>query len=228
MLNRKTKIFLWVLLAHLMLLLLIILISSPSSKEYYSSPVTSVDLIEPIEVSSIMEEVKPPPEPEPPEPPPPEEPEVKKKPPAPPKKIIKKVSPLKLPPSNLKKRLQDRLSRIKSTAPRQTTERPAISASRQDRFPYSWYNNFVQSKMYSLWSRPAKAVVKKEAATSLVSFRVYRDGHIETIRLKESSGSAIMDESTLQAVRMADPLPPLPQGFKGSYEDFIILFELAD
>lgn len=214
--------------AHLVFLLIIILISFPSSKEYYSSPVTSVDLVEPMEVAPIMDEPEPPlPEPEPePEPVPEPEPEIETRPK--PKKIVKKVSPLKLPSSDLKKRLKDRLSQVKTAAPKRTARRPGVSSAGEQRFPFSWYNNFIQSKMHNLWRRPTKSAVKKESATTLISFRVYRDGHIENIRLKESSGSAVMDESALQAARMADPLPPLPQGFKGGYEDFIILFELTD
>ncbi len=212
MLHKKTTLFLWVLLGHLVILCLIVLVASPSRKQFYSSPITSVDLVEPVEISPEAAEAE---EPVIEEPPPPEpEPEIETAPePAtepPPKKIIKQVAPLRVPKTDLKKRLKERLAQVKSPAPGRPGQSSSVSASREDRFPYSWYNNFIQSKMYNLWKQPPKSAVKEETAPAIVSFRVYRDGHIENIRLQESSGSSIVDESTLQAARMADPLPPAP------------------
>ena len=234
----KKKILLGVFLAQFLVLIIFILISSLSSRQYYSNPVTSVDLITEISVAPEMdEEIPPPPE----EPPPPlEEPEPEPIPepktePIPeeetkpaPKKIIKRIKPAKLPESNLQKRLKERLSKVKTTTAKQPVTRSRISTGNQQHSSFSWYNSFIQSKMYNLWKRPTRDAVKKDTATALISFRVYRDGHIESIRLKESSGSQIMDDSALQAVRAADPLPPLPEGFKGRYEDLAILFELTD
>ena len=237
MMVSKKIILLGVFLAQFLVLIVFILISSLSSRQYYSSPVTSVDLVTEISVApEIDEEIPPPPEeppppPEEPEPEPIPEPETKPIPeeetkPAP-KKIIKRIKPEKLPESNLKKRLKERLSKVKTTSARQPVTRSRVSTGNQQS-SYSWYNTFIQSKMYNLWKRPTRDAVKKDTATTLISFRVYRDGHIESIRLKESSGSKIMDDSALQAVRAADPLPPLPEGFKVRYEDLAILFELTD
>jgi len=238
MMVSKKKILLGVFLAQFLVLIIFILISSLSSRQYYSNPVTSVDLVTEISVAPEMEEEapqppdEPPPAPEEPEPEPIPEletesiPEEKTKPAQ--KKIIKRIKPIKLPESNLKKRLKDRLSKVKTTSPARPVTRSRINTGNQQQSPYSWYNTFIQSKMYNLWKRPTRDAVKKDSATTLISFRVYRDGHIESIRLKESSGSKIMDDSALQAVRAADPLPPLPEGFKGRYEDLAILFELTD
>ncbi len=232
MMVSKKKILLWVFLSQFLVLIIYIIISSLSSRKYYTNPVTSVDLVTEISVAPEMEEEAPPlpeePEPEPiPEPETEPIPEEVTKPTQ--KKIIKRIKPIKLPESNLKKRLKDRLSKVKTTSARQPVTRSRSSSTgNQQQSTYSWYNTFIQSKMYSLWKRPTRDAVKKDTATTLISFRVYRDGHIESIRMKESSGSKIMDDSALQAVRAADPLPPLPEGFKGRYEDLAILFELTD
>jgi periplasmic protein TonB len=230
MMVSKKKILLGVFLAQFLILIFIILITSLSSPKFYSNPVTSVDLVTDISVAPEMEEE--PPAPEEPEPEPVPEPEVEPvqveetKPI--PKKIIKKFKPVKLPESNLAKRLKDRLSKVKTTAPKRSVPRTRSNTGTQKQSPYSWYYTFIQSKMYNLWERPTKDAVKMEAANTLISFRVYRDGHIENIRLKESSGSKIMDESAIRAVRAADPLLPHPEGFEGRYEDMEILFELTD
>ncbi len=238
MIVSKKKILLGVFLVQVLVLIIFILISSLSSRQYYSNPVTSVDLVTEISVAPEMENEipqppeEPPPPPEEPEPEPIPEPETK---PIPeeetkpvPKKIIKRRKPVKVPESSLKKRLKERLSKVKTTSAARPATRTRTSTGNQQQSSYSWYNSFIQSKMYNLWKRPTRDAVKKDTATALISFRVYRDGHIESIRLKESSGSKIMDDSALQAVRAADPLPPLPDGFKGRHEDLAILFELTD
>ncbi len=217
----KNRIFWIVLLAHLLALTVLILVTSTRSKKFYANPATSVDLVEPVELSAVPEEAAPeePPPVEPP--PPPEEPK-----PAPLKKITKKAPSISLPPSDLKKRLEAKLAEVKTESPRRTTARKA-STTGKERSP--WYINYISGKMHGLWKQPAKATVGKDEATALVSFRVYRDGHIEAIKLEESSGSRVMDESVLHAVRMADPLDPPPAGFiKGRYENLDILFELSD
>lgn len=214
------------LIQSLILAIFFLLSSLNSRKKFYTNPVTAVELVAEISVAPEMEEEAPPPPQEEPEPE--VEPIPGKETKPDPKKIIKRIRPIKLPESNLKKRLKEKLAKVKTTSPRRSTSHTTINTGNQRSSPYSWYNNFIQSKMYSLWRRPTKDAVKRETATTLISFRVYRDGHIENIRLKESSGSKVMDDSTLQAVRAADPLPPLPDGFQERYEDLAILFELTD
>lgn len=223
----KNKILYWVLFAHLLFLGAILLFASSSSKKYFATEVTTVDLIEPVELTSAQPEeaaIAPEVETEPPAPP------EKKIEPAPPKKITKRIETLTLPPSDLKERLEKKLSRVKEkpVSAKRSTESPQVGAVSGKKFPYSWYNNYISSKIYSLWKRPSKSAVGKEEATALVSFRVFRDGHIEAVKIVRSSGSGFMDESVLGATRLADPLPPLPGAFKGNYEDFEIRFRLSD
>jgi len=227
MLRPNNRILLPVILAHLAILLLLVLIAAPSRDKFYSSPVTAVELVAAVEVAPEPEAPEPAAEePEPlPEPiaEPEPEPDQAEEPKPPPRKIVKQVIPPRIPPSDLKQRLRERLERVETSAPRRPA---AVSSSRDNQFPYSWYKNYVQSKMYNLWKRPPRAAVGKDQATAVVAFRVFRDGHIENIRLQESSGSQVMDDSALQAVRMADPLDALPPEFRGPHHEFLILFEL--
>lgn len=152
---------------------------------------------------------------------------VDKKAPPKPKKITKKIEKTVMPDSDLRKRLEERLSREKTPA-LSARPGPALGmAGGTGRFSSSWYSSYVSSRLYSLWKQPSSAMAKNAGANAFVSFRVYRDGHIEGVSLKRSSGSDLMDRSAIQAVKMADPLPPLPNTYSGQYEDFDILFELT-
>ncbi|MCX6349712.1 MAG: energy transducer TonB [Candidatus Aureabacteria bacterium] len=142
-----------------------------------------------------------------------------------PKKITKIIdNKVVVPDSNLRKRLEERLSQVKTPA---LAARPGTGSGPARPFSSSWYTSFVSSRLYALWKQPSSAMAKIAGISALVSFRVYRDGHIEGISLKRSSGSDLMDQSTIQAVKTADPLPPLPGTFGGQFEDFDILFELT-
>ena len=213
------RIILWVILAHFLVLGLFTLLSSRGKKKFEVSQITPVNLVEiaaPVPVAPEVE-VKAPVE---------KVPEKK----SPPKKRRKKITRQIPAPisysSQLKKRLRERLSQIKESSPPSPAAAPA-SGLKSRGFNYNWYNTYLYNKIYNLWQEPSRAAVKKEEATALVSFRVYRDGHIEAVTLKRSSGSGLMDSSVLQAVRLADPLPPFPESFKRNYHDFELLFKLS-
>ena len=232
----KKKIFFWVLLAHLGFLGILIISGLISGQDEYVSPVTAIEVVDPVQINPVeeieMEEEESEPEEEivveeeikeeii-------EEEEKDEPEPRPKKKITKRINKYnRIESTDLKKRLQQRLKKIKSPS-RPPAASSAITAD-NDHFPFSWYDEFIRSRILSLWQKPSRSTVGKDTATALVKFRVFRDGHIENIILKESSGSSIMDNSGLRATRMADPLPPLPEGFRGDHVDFAILFELKN
>jgi protein TonB len=45
----------------------------------------------------------------------------------------------------------------------------------------------------------------------IIEFTILFDGRIESVRLVRSSGSILLDEEALRAVRAAAPFPPIPQ-----------------
>ena len=225
---KSTRLLWRVILAHLLFLALLILLTSSGRKKFKLSQVTPVSLLETAapEAAPPKAEIKAPPKPEikpPPEkaPPPPKN-NTRAKPRR--KKITKRISEPVSYSSRLKNRLRERLSRIQSSVPR-TAPAAGKTGLKSRGFRYTWYNSYLSSKILNLWIEPSHAAVGKDQARALVSFRVYRDGHIESVTLKNSSGSKIMDDSVLRAVRAADPLPPFPENFKRAYHDFELLFK---
>lgn len=80
-------------------------------------------------------------------------------------------------------------------------------------FPYPYYLLAVQNKVSDNWQPPGKIGIARETKTILF-FQIQRNGHISNAQIEQSSGSPQLDAAALRAVRLADPLPPLPQGFK--------------
>ena len=56
----------------------------------------------------------------------------------------------------------------------------------------------------------------------VVAFTVEADGRLARVRVVESSGSELLDEAALEAVRQAAPFPPFPDGVERRQWDFTL------
>lgn len=61
----------------------------------------------------------------------------------------------------------------------------------------------------------------------VVAFTVGAEGRLADLRLVESSGSELLDEAALEAVRQAAPFPPFPAGIERRQWDFILPLSFA-
>lgn len=80
-------------------------------------------------------------------------------------------------------------------------------------FPYSLYIDGMQRKIGGNWFRPTVS----GGTTTVVYFRIQRDGTIVDARVETPSGNSTFDRAALSAVRSANPLNPLPFAYSGSY-----------
>ena len=85
----------------------------------------------------------------------------------------------------------------------------------------------VWSLIKSNWAYPASMESKKDLE-AIVVIMVKSDGSIVKTRLEKRSGSPIFDDSAIKAVERSNPLPPFPEGYKRSYDEFEINFNLRD
>lgn len=159
----------------------------------------------------------------------------KKKSPVKKKRIIKKpkVAPLTTP--SLAEKLSKKLDTVKTETvkakPRTTKQKKSITTpqykttiSRPSDFPFQWYLNFIQSKISSLWHQPHTVIEKKYSTT--ISFIILKDGSVANISVQYPSGMKSFDNTALQAVRLAQPLPPLPAAYKQSQLKVNVSFNL--
>jgi periplasmic protein TonB len=78
---------------------------------------------------------------------------------------------------------------------------------------YGAYLGKVKKRIMLTWQYPKKAYDRNEEGVVVVKISIDADGSIAQTLLLSSSGSLILDEGTLSAVRTAGPYDPLP----GSY-----------
>jgi len=90
-----------------------------------------------------------------------------------------------------------------------------ITVDSQD-FRFAYYLEVLRERISYNWAPPPIFGVTSEV-TATVYFKIARDGSITAEEVEKTSKHELFDRSAVRAVRLADPLPPLPAGFKGKW-----------
>ena len=86
-------------------------------------------------------------------------------------------------------------------------------------FPYSWYLVSVKAKLWREWSRWAGS---SQPHNCVVTFSIQRDGSVEKVSLRQSSGDPFYDQMAVRSVNYSTPFPPLPEGYgQGDLELYV-------
>ena len=86
----------------------------------------------------------------------------------------------------------------------------------------------VEEKIKSCWNYPFERAGLDQNLEALVLVRVSRDGSVLALSLSKSSGDIRFDESAINAVERAKPLPSLPAGYPKTVEELELNFNLKD
>ena len=94
---------------------------------------------------------------------------------------------------------------------------------------YGWYVESVRRAIGQNWIQTTidPSVRAARRAKTTVSFRIFRNGTINNIRLETSSGNRSMDDSATRALLGIDKLPALPSDYSCSYVDVTFDFDLS-
>ena len=75
---------------------------------------------------------------------------------------------------------------------------------------YREYFNIVRERIRSRWIYPPEAGKAGVEGTAGLAFEIAKDGGLVDVRLSTSSGSEVLDQAALAAVRAGMPFPPVP------------------
>jgi colicin import membrane protein len=119
-------------------------------------------------------------------------------------------------------RLEGKVSRLEGQNP---TGRQSISG-----MPIRIYQMEVENWIKSNWAYPVALHSAKDRSSleAIVVVMVRRNGSISKTEVRRRSSSIIFDQSVIKAIEKSDPLPPFPEGYKKSYEEFEIKFNLKE
>ena len=90
-------------------------------------------------------------------------------------------------------------------------------------FESPYYLNIAFGRIRENFTNPLRQTNLPIRAT--VYFIIQKNGKIVESKIETPSGIAIFDQSALRAVLSADPLPPLPQEYKGEWLGIHLEFE---
>jgi len=75
---------------------------------------------------------------------------------------------------------------------------------------YQDYFNKIREKIKANWIYPREAGDRGLQGELMLEFHIAKDGRVEFLELRHSSGAEILDRFAMNAVRLAQPFPPVP------------------
>lgn len=90
-----------------------------------------------------------------------------------------------------------------------------ITVDNQD-FRFAYYLEVLRERISYNWAPPPVFGSVAEV-TATVYFKISRNGTVSDEKIERTSKHEMFDRAAVRAVKISDPLPPLPAGFKGKW-----------
>ena len=81
-------------------------------------------------------------------------------------------------------------------------------------YRYIGYFTSLRKAVELVWTYPREAVRRGLQGEVGVEFTIMKDGSVKKVRVIRSSGHKILDKSVVEAIKLASPYTPLPDGFE--------------
>ncbi len=125
--------------------------------------------------------------------------------------------------------LAQAISKIQTRA-EGTAEQGSVRGNAESGITIRMYQMAVEEQIKSNWSYPVALISPKKLRDleAIVLVKVKEDGTIMKSWFKDRSSNSIFDGSVLKAIERSDPLPPFPEGYRKSYDEIEIRFNLSE
>ncbi|MBL6978352.1 MAG: TonB C-terminal domain-containing protein [Desulfobacteraceae bacterium] len=125
--------------------------------------------------------------------------------------------------------LAQAISKIQTRA-EGTAEKGSVRGNAETGITIRMYQMAVEEQIKNNWSYPVALISpeKLRELEAIVVVKVKEDGTIMKSWFKGRSSNSIFDGSVLKAIEKSDPLPPFPEGYRKSYDEIEIRFDLSE
>jgi len=89
------------------------------------------------------------------------------------------------------------------------------------------YRTLLRAAIERKKKYPSRARRMHQEGSVLVSFLVYRDGHITDINILKSSSRKILDKEAMRAIKAIGQFQPIPKQIRHNQWQFEIMLEFA-
>lgn len=91
---------------------------------------------------------------------------------------------------------------------------------------FGYYEQLLRQKVAEKWRTQDIDGRIRTLPVAIVTFTILRDGGIQNVKILQTSGNYVLDQSAQRAIYDAAPLPPLPTGFERDSANIEFWFEL--
>lgn len=133
------------------------------------------------------------------------------------KRVVRQVFEAPKKERDIEEKIREQIEKLDHTEwvePEEHLERSLDELLHTGDFTDGRYRDAVASKIYQCWHTPSKIVTGEEHRHVVARFVIYRDGRVTGMRIESGSGSDSLDISALEAIRAAQPFPPLPDDYR--------------
>jgi outer membrane biosynthesis protein TonB len=92
-------------------------------------------------------------------------------------------------------------------------------------FPYTYYLQTIHGKISGNWYTSQISPGVTGNFQTIVYFKIFRNGGISALEIREQSGIRSLDLSALRAIQSSAPFPPLPNDYEGDFLGIHLIFE---
>ncbi len=89
---------------------------------------------------------------------------------------------------------------------------------------YREYMEKVKQRIYAKWGYPYEAQSRGLQGKLVIEFHIARDGNLQFIELRQTSGEEILDGFAMTAVKLAQAYPPLPDAMRRDVLPIVAVF----
>ncbi|MBC8420293.1 MAG: cell envelope integrity protein TolA [Desulfobacterales bacterium] len=128
-----------------------------------------------------------------------------------------------------KDHLAQAISKIQ-TREEEGAEKGSVRGGAENGVTIRMYQLAVEEQIKSNWSYPVAVIDSKKLRDleAIVLVKVREDGTILKSWFSKQSSNSIFDGSVLKAIERSNPLPPFPEGYRKSYDEIEIRFNLSE
>lgn len=84
----------------------------------------------------------------------------------------------------------------------------------------------LHNRFYRNWDQPTSVFSNERAYITGLKIRIMKNGTISNVKIVNSSGNVVMDDSVLAAANRVKKVDALPPGLGGAFYEVTINFEL--
>jgi TonB family protein len=92
-------------------------------------------------------------------------------------------------------------------------------------FPYTYYLQTIHGKISGNWFTSQVSPGISGNFHTTVYFKIFRNGEISSLEIREPSGIRSLDLSARRAIQSSAPFPPLPNDYEGEFLGIHLIFE---